>query len=128
MGAFLARFRPRRLGLRARITLTFTLGAFALSLLLAATTYGLTRSTLVRQRDTSILRQAYQNARITQNELESDPTSVQGVLARLQTPTSSRPDPVLPRRVDAAHLRVRRVGHPRGAASSGCATTPCPPA
>jgi len=91
VGAFLARFRPRRLGLRSRITLTFTLGAFALSLLLAATTYGLTRSTLVRQRDSSILRQAYQNARITQNELESDPTSVQGVLARLQTPTSSRP-------------------------------------
>jgi two-component system sensor histidine kinase MtrB len=91
VSAFLARFRPRRLGLRARITLTFTLGAFALSLLLAATTYGLTRSTLVRQRDTSILRQAYQNARITQNELESDPTSVQSVLARLQTPTSSRP-------------------------------------
>src|SRR3954469_10315880 len=91
MSALLARFRPRRLGLRARITLTFTLGAFALSLLLAATTYGLTRSTLVRQRDTSILRQAYQNARITQNELESDPTSGQGVLARLQTPTSSRP-------------------------------------
>ncbi len=91
MSAFLARFRPRRLGLRARITLTFTLGAFALSLLLAATTYGLTRSTLVRQRDNAILRQAYQNARITQNELESDPTSVQGVLARLQTPTSSRP-------------------------------------
>ena len=91
MSAFLARFRPRRLGLRSRITLTFTLGAFALSLLLAATTYGLTRSTLVRQRDTSILRQAYQNARFTQNELESDPTSVQGVLARLQTPTSSRP-------------------------------------
>src|SRR3954469_1506295 len=91
MSALLARFRPRRLGLRARITLTFTLGAFALSLLLAATTYGLTRSTLVRQRDTSILRQAYQNARITQNELESDPTSVQGVLARLQTPSTSRP-------------------------------------
>jgi two-component system sensor histidine kinase MtrB len=91
VSAFLARFRPRRLGLRSRITLTFTLGAFALSLLLAATTYGLTRSTLVRQRDSSILRQAYQNARITQNELESDPTSVQGVLARLQTPSTSRP-------------------------------------
>jgi len=91
VSAFLARFRPRRLGLRSRITLTFTLGAFALSLLLAATTYGLTRSTLVRQRDSSILRQAFQNARITQNELESDPTSVQGVLARLQTPSTSRP-------------------------------------
>jgi signal transduction histidine kinase len=89
--AVLARFRPRRLGLRSRITLTFTLGAFALSVLLAATTYGLTRSTLVHQRDSSILRQAYQNARFVQNELESDPTSVQSVLARLQTPSTSRP-------------------------------------
>jgi signal transduction histidine kinase len=91
MTSFLARFRPRRLGLRARITLTFTLGAFALSILLAGTTYGLTRSTLVRQRDSSILRQTYQNARIVQNELESDPTSVQGILTGLQLPSASRP-------------------------------------
>ena len=91
MSSFLARFRPRRLGLRSRITLTFTLGAFALSLLLAGTTYALTRSTLVRQRDSSILRQTYQNARIVQNELESDPTSVQGILTGLQLPSTSRP-------------------------------------
>jgi two-component system sensor histidine kinase MtrB len=91
VSSFLARFRPRRLGLRSRITLTFTLGAFALSLLLAGTTYGLTRSTLVRQRDSSILRQTYQNARIVQNELESDPTSVQGILTGLQLPSTSRP-------------------------------------
>jgi two-component system sensor histidine kinase MtrB len=89
--AFLARFRPRRLGLRSRITLTFTLGAFALSLLLAGTTYGLTRSTLVRQRDSSILRQTYQNARIVQNELESDPSSVLDILTALQLPSTSRP-------------------------------------
>jgi two-component system sensor histidine kinase MtrB len=91
VSSFLARFRPRRLGLRSRITLTFTLGAFALSILLAGTTYGLTRSTLVRQRDSSILRQTYQNARIVQNELESDPTSVQGILTGLQLPSTSRP-------------------------------------
>jgi signal transduction histidine kinase len=91
VSSFLARFRPRQLGLRSRITLTFTLGAFALSLLLAGTTYGLTRSTLVRQRDSSILRQTYQNARIVQNELESDPTSVQGILTGLQLPSTSRP-------------------------------------
>ncbi|HKA04971.1 MAG TPA: HAMP domain-containing protein, partial [Acidimicrobiales bacterium] len=91
MRSFLARFRPRRLGLRSRITLTFTLGAFALSILLAGTTYALTRSTLVRQRDSSILRQTYQNARIVQNELESDPTSVQGILTGLQLPSTSRP-------------------------------------
>ena len=57
------RLRARRMGVRSRITLTFAFGAFALSLLLAGTTYALTRSTLVRQRDTSALRQAYVNAR-----------------------------------------------------------------
>jgi signal transduction histidine kinase len=89
--AIVSRFRPRRLGLRSRITLTFTLGAFALSLLLAGTTYALTRSTLVRQRDSAIVRQTYQNARIVQNELESDPTSVLGIITGMQLPSTSRP-------------------------------------
>jgi hypothetical protein len=35
----LSRLRPRRLGLRARIRLSFALGAFLLSLLLAGVTY-----------------------------------------------------------------------------------------
>ena len=46
----LSRFRPRRLGLRARITMTFALGALALSVLLAGTTYLVARQTLLRQR------------------------------------------------------------------------------
>jgi signal transduction histidine kinase len=86
-----ARLRPRRLGLRSRITITFALGAAALSLLLAGTTYGLTRSTLIRQRDTAILRQAYQDARVVQGELQSNPTSVATILSGLQTPGTSRP-------------------------------------
>ena len=38
----LARLRPRRLGLRARIRLSFALGAFFLSVLLAGFTYAFT--------------------------------------------------------------------------------------
>ncbi len=68
-----------------------------------ATTYGLTRSTLMRQRDSAILRQAYQNARIVQNELRVRPDlGVQRVLpglpdtghvaaARSTSATSGRP-------------------------------------
>ena len=41
---------PHRLGLRTRILLTFTLGVAVLAIVLAFTTYGLTRSTLLRQR------------------------------------------------------------------------------
>jgi len=87
----LGRWRPRRLGLRARITLTFTVGAFLLSLLLAGTTYGLTRSTLIRQRDDAGLRQAYQNARTVRASLESSPNDLLRVLNSLQAPSSSHP-------------------------------------
>ena len=45
----LSRLRPRRLGLRARIRLSFALGAFLLSLLLAGVTYVFTRSALLQQ-------------------------------------------------------------------------------
>jgi two-component system sensor histidine kinase MtrB len=90
-GQLLTRLRPRRLGLRSRITLTFALGTLVLSVLLAGTTYALTRSTLVHQRESAVLRQAYQNARIVQNELESNPASVQPILSGLQTPGTSRP-------------------------------------
>ena len=38
------RSRPGALGVRRRILLTFTLGSIALSLFLAVTTYGLTKS------------------------------------------------------------------------------------
>ena len=51
----LSRFRPRRLGLRARITLAFALGrARAVSVLLAGTTYGSSPARpLIRQREAS---------------------------------------------------------------------------
>jgi two-component system, OmpR family, sensor histidine kinase MtrB len=60
--ALVARFNKHRLGLRNRILAFYALGAFGLSMLLATTTFTFTRSTLVRQREESATRQAYQNA------------------------------------------------------------------
>lgn len=53
--------RPGPLGLRRRILLSFTLGALALSIFLALTTYGLVRSNLASQRDNSSIQAAYQH-------------------------------------------------------------------
>ena len=50
--------QPRQLGLRARVTVAFALGALALSLILSALTYGLVRTNLVQQRESSARAQA----------------------------------------------------------------------
>jgi signal transduction histidine kinase len=78
-----ARFRPHRLGLRARILAIFTLGIALLSVLLAFVTYGLTRSTLLHQREETALRSAFNDARSVQRSLRSSPTSAQPALATL---------------------------------------------
>ena len=87
----LSRFRPRRLGLRARITMTFALGALALSVLLAGTTYLVARQTLLRQREASVLRQTYVNARVMRDSLRSADPEVLRLLTSLQTPAGSFP-------------------------------------
>jgi two-component system, OmpR family, sensor histidine kinase MtrB len=66
----LARLRPRRLGLRARITTTFALGALVLSGVLATTTYLATRGSLLRQRESAAVRQAYFDARVIAESLK----------------------------------------------------------
>jgi len=50
----LARLRPRSLGLQARITMAFALGALLLSVLLAGTTFALTRANLANQRENAV--------------------------------------------------------------------------
>ena len=72
---WLSRFVPHRLGLRNRILLTFTLGVAVLAIVLAFTTYGLTRSTLLRQEEDGALDQAYRNARQVRATLRANPTS-----------------------------------------------------
>ena len=59
--------RQRQLGLRARVTVAFALGALSLSLVLSALTYGLVRSNLVQQRESSARAQAFVNARVARD-------------------------------------------------------------
>jgi two-component system sensor histidine kinase MtrB len=56
------RFRPAAFGLRRRILLIMTLGTIALSLILATTTYGLSRSNLLQQREEVALSTSRRNA------------------------------------------------------------------
>ncbi|MCU1497118.1 MAG: putative two-component histidine kinase [Acidimicrobiales bacterium] len=63
------RFAAPRLGLRARITLAFTLSAALLSTLLAGTTWALTRENIVNQRESSATRQAFRNASVVGGQL-----------------------------------------------------------
>src|SRR4051794_24135815 len=87
--ARLHRLRPQRLPLRRRIILTFALGSFALSAFLAAATYGFTKSTLLRQRDRTAIRQTYQNAQLLQSDLASDPAP-SNVVTRLRALGATR--------------------------------------
>ena len=72
---------PTRLGLRTRILLMFTLGSFALSAFLAATTYSFTSSSLVEQRDARAIEPGLpRRRRSLQTELRRSPTPAAGVM------------------------------------------------
>ena len=85
----LERLRPRRLGLRKRITLVYSLGAFVLAAVLSATTFGLTRSLLIRQQEVAAIRQAYQNANIVKDRLRSNPVGADEIIKDLQPPNGT---------------------------------------
>ena len=66
------RRRGRRRGglrLRTRIIALFTLGGFLLSLLLAVSTYGFTRESLLNQRERTSTQTAVRNAQVMQTFL-----------------------------------------------------------
>jgi two-component system, OmpR family, sensor histidine kinase MtrB len=90
-----ARFSyPRRLGLRARVTAAFGLGALFTAAILAATTFGISREQLIRQRETSASVPFFNNARIVRERLLAEGTV--DALALLQDlPTSGGSRPVL---------------------------------
>lgn len=83
------RRRGRALGLRARVTLAFALGALVLSLALSALSYGLVRNYLVGQRETSAIREAYLNARLARDGLRASEPVLPRILSSLQTPANS---------------------------------------
>jgi signal transduction histidine kinase len=89
----LARFRPARLGLRARITIAFALGAMVLSAILASTTFALTRANLRNQRESAALSEVYVNASTVRNRLpELTVEQIQSqLLPSLQIQVGSRP-------------------------------------
>jgi signal transduction histidine kinase len=82
-GVLLRRVPSGRLGLRARITLAFALGAMLLSTLLAGTTYLLTRSNVIEERESTALRVAYVNARRVQERLPAQPLDILTALGSL---------------------------------------------
>ena len=85
--------RPRltsRLGLRARITLSFAIGALLLSALLSATTWALTRANLLNQRERAATVIVYQNAGIVQKRISPE-TDTQALLSSLTSPLGAQP-------------------------------------
>ncbi len=83
-------FLPR-LGLRARITIAFAVGALFMSAVLAGATIGLTRRNLLDQRESVATAQTYTNAENVRRQLESAVGDPPAVVSSLVTPSGSNP-------------------------------------
>jgi signal transduction histidine kinase len=81
----------RGLRLRARIIAAFGLGGFLLSVLLAASTYSLTRSATLSQRESSAEQQFFLNARTVQRDTQSEDISLDLLLQSLPRLAGARP-------------------------------------
>ena len=84
------RSRPAALGLRRRILLIITLGSIALSVFLATTTFGLTRSNLVTERDEAAIATSRRNALGVERDLRPTLPS-EPVAARASLDAHRRP-------------------------------------
>lgn len=83
------RSRRRRLGLRSRVTLVFSIGALILAVVTAALAFGLARKYLLSERETSAKRQSFANARLVRSDLRSVNADVTAFLGTLPTGTES---------------------------------------
>ncbi len=72
---------PRRLGLRARVTLVFSVGAFLLASTMAILALGLARNYLLREREASAQHQTFANALLVRSELRSSNVDITASLA-----------------------------------------------
>ncbi|HEX4901855.1 MAG TPA: histidine kinase dimerization/phospho-acceptor domain-containing protein, partial [Acidimicrobiales bacterium] len=79
-----------RLGLRARVTLAFAIGALLLSVAMSLLVLGVARTTVVDERESAATRQMYFNARNVRSSVSST-TDIGQLLGSLQTPEGSRP-------------------------------------
>ncbi|HEY8544872.1 MAG TPA: HAMP domain-containing sensor histidine kinase [Acidimicrobiales bacterium] len=84
------RFLPR-LGLRARITIAFAVGALLLSALLAASTWGFTRQNQLDQRSTSATTLAVANAENMAQGINAATPDLQELLQAQPRPTGAHP-------------------------------------
>jgi two-component system, OmpR family, sensor histidine kinase MtrB len=82
--------RRRRLGLRARVTLAFAVGALLLSSSVAASTFALTRNQLLSQLESNAVDQVWRNAREIRAALRNPDADVTSVLDQLYTPNEAR--------------------------------------
>jgi two-component system sensor histidine kinase MtrB len=86
----LLRFLPR-LGLRARLTIAFAVGAFILSALLAAAVWGLTRQNLLDERESSAITLVISNAEQVHQGITPELEEPGSLLSDLPTPGDSHP-------------------------------------
>ena len=80
----------RRLPLRARVIGAFTLGAAVAALVLVIITYGLSRQSMLRQREESSERQFFANARQVQSSLRAEDPDFTQLLESLPSLSGSR--------------------------------------
>ena len=78
------------MGLRARITVSFALGALVMSVVLSLLTYGLTRRSVVHDRQTAAVRQTSANALAVAEAVRSSRPDLPQVLVSLDTPSGER--------------------------------------
>ncbi len=79
-----------RLGLRARVTAAFTIGAFVLSTLMAGITYFTARQSVLSERQAAAQRQAFANASLIATSLRSPGTQVTQLIESVDTVPGSR--------------------------------------
>ncbi|SCG45997.1 sensor histidine kinase [Micromonospora halophytica] len=80
----------RRLGLRARVTAAFAVGALLLSALMALVSYELVRHSLLDERERTAIRAAYFDAAVVRTGLDTETPDVYEVLRSLDTGGSRR--------------------------------------
>ncbi|MEH1101557.1 sensor histidine kinase [Micromonospora sp. CPCC 205561] len=81
----------RRLGLRARVSAGFAVGALLLSASMALVSYELTRRSLLDERERTAVRAAYFDAAVVRTGLDTEETDVVEVLRSLDTGGNRRP-------------------------------------
>lgn len=80
----------RRYGLQARVIAAFAVGAALVSAVLAVSTFYFVRRDLIDQRDTSVLRETYVNARLVKVELGAPSAKIGDILSSLTTTNGAR--------------------------------------